>query len=276
MVDIEDLPRTIPEIAGLLFALSLVAAGCATTAPALTPIRDPTQRLDLPGVSVLPPKGANWFLTYVPPKPDVPLVSLVTFVKKPREEPPTRPADARVIYARVTAADLQDPGMQAPPAFETPAAFLDWLKQSAEKRVGEMVTGRQRLIEHDATLDDSLGATCARYRRVTELPGLGSFRESVFILATRGLFCLHPHWPRYLMDIGYTQLHLKGEGPLPLDAEVEPFLRSPVFTSTRPMAQAPMLERWGSYMRLSMVGAGSHYGIFGLTLRFNRSLSSDG
>ena len=260
MAHLGILRRKALEISGLLFAIGLIAAASAATAPAPTPIRDPTQRLDLPGLSVLPPQGANWFRTSVPAKP--PAVFLVTFAKKPREEPPTRPADARVIYARVTAADLHDTRMQAPAAFETRAAFLDWLKQSAQMRAGEMVTGRQRLIEHDATLDGSLEATCARYRRVTELTGLGSFRESVFILATRGLFCLHPHWPRYLIDIGYTQLHLKGEDPLPLDAEVEPFLRIPVFSSTRPMAKAPMLKRRASYMRLSMVGAGSHHGIF--------------
>jgi hypothetical protein len=38
-----------------------------------------------------------------------------------------------------------------------------------------------------------------------------------------------------MIDAGYTQVHLKGEEPMLLDAEVEPFLRSPVFTSARPI-----------------------------------------
>jgi len=139
--------------------------------------------------------------------------------------------------------DLRDPRMQAPAPFETSTAFLDWLKRGAEKGTGGMVTGRQRLIEQDATLDVSFGATCARYRRVTELSGFGRFQESVFILTTRGWFCLHPHWPQYMIDVGYTQLHLKGEEPMLLDVEIEPLLRSPVFTSTRPMAQAPTSDR---------------------------------
>ena len=132
--------------------------------------------------------------------------------------------------------------MQAPATFDTVTAFLHWLRQW-EKHTGEMLTGRQRLIEFDATPNDSLGAKCAQYLRVTELSGWGRFQDSVFILTTRGWFCLHPHWPQYLIDFGYTQLHLKGEEPMLLDVEIEPFLRSPVFTSTRPIAQAPMSDR---------------------------------
>jgi hypothetical protein len=97
-----------------------------------------------------------------------------------------------------------------------------------------MLTDRQRLIQQDATPDNSLGATCAQYRRVTELSGWGQFQESVFILTTQGSFCLHPYWPYYMIDTGNTQLHLKGEEPVSLEAEIEPFLKSPLFTSARP------------------------------------------
>jgi hypothetical protein len=235
LVHIGKLRRTALDISGLLFAIGLIAAASAATAPALTPVRDPTQRLDLPGLSILPPKGQNWFIAPLPPKSDNPAVPLVGFVKRLGEKPPTRAADARLVSARVTVYDLRDSRMQAPAAFETSTAFLDWLKQGAEKSTGGMVTGRQRLIEHEATLDDSFGTTCARYRRVTELSGWGQFQESVFMLTTRGWFCLHPHWPQYMIDAGYTQVHLKGEEPVLLEVEIEPFLRSPLFTATRPM-----------------------------------------
>lgn len=236
------IPKDLKRLAGEPMVIKIAAASAAT-APALTPIGDPTQRLDLPGLSILPPKGENWFIAPLPPKSDNPAVPLVGFVKRLGEKPPTRAADARMVSARVTVYDLRDPRMQAPAAFETATAFLDWLKQGAEKATGGMVTGRQRLIEHDATLDNSFGPTCARYRRVTELSGWGQFRESLFILTTRGWFCLHPHWPQYMIDAGYTQVHLKGEEPVLVDVEIEPFLRSPLFTSTRPMAQAPMSDR---------------------------------
>jgi hypothetical protein len=223
------------EISGLLFTICLITTTSAARAPALTPVHDPTQRLELPGLSILPPKGQNWFIAPLPPKSDNPAVPLVGFVKRFGENPPTRPADARLVSARVTVYDLRDARLQAPTAFETATAFLDWLKQGAEKATGGMVTGRQRLIQHDATLDNSFGATCAQYRRVTELSGWGQFQESVFILTTRGWFCLHPHWPQYMIDGGYIQVHLKGEEPMSLDAEVESFLRSPLFTATRPI-----------------------------------------
>ncbi|MBI2535085.1 MAG: hypothetical protein HYW03_23135 [Deltaproteobacteria bacterium] len=177
MMHFGKLRRAELQISALLLALGLITTASAATAPALTPVRDPTQRLDLPGVSILPPKGENWFIAPLPPKSDNPAVPLVGFVKRLGEKPPTRAADARMVSARVTVYDLRDPRMQAPAAFETATAFLDWLKQGAEKATGGMVTGRQRLIEHDATLDESFGATCARYRRVTELSGWGRFQE---------------------------------------------------------------------------------------------------
>ena len=141
LVRLGKLRRAALQSSGLLLALCLVAA-----APALTPIRDPTQRLGLPGLSILPPKGENWFIAPLPPKSDNPAVPLVGFVKRLGEKPPTRAADARLVSARVSGYDLRDPRMEAPAAFEAATAFLDWLKQGADKGTGGMVTGRQRLI----------------------------------------------------------------------------------------------------------------------------------
>lgn len=236
MTGIGKIRNAARQISGfVIVVLSLIAAATAATAPALELVRDPTRRLELPGLSVLPPKGENWFVTSLPPKSDNPAVPLVGFVKRLYEKPPTRAADARVIAARVIVYDLRDPRMQAPAAFDTATAFVDWLKQGAEKLNGGVLTGRQRLIQQDTTPDNSFGATCAQYRRVTELRGWGNFQDSVFILTTRGWFCLHPHWPNYMIDTGYTQLHLKGEESVTLDAEIEPFLRSPLFTTASPM-----------------------------------------
>jgi hypothetical protein len=228
------LRHVVLQISVFILALGLIAAASAATAPVLTPIPDSTQRLELPGLSVLAPKGENWFIAPLPPKSDNPAVPLVAFVKRLAEKPPTRAADARLVSARVIVFDLRDPRMQAPAAFESATIFVDWLKQGAEKLTGGMVTGRQRLIQQDAFPDNSFGATCARYRRVTELSGWGQFQESIFLLTTRGWFCLHPHWPHYMIDAGHSQLHLKGEEPVPLDAEIEPFLKSPLFTPDRP------------------------------------------
>jgi hypothetical protein len=233
MADNRKLRRAVLQISTPLIAFGLIAAASAATAQDLTPIRDPTQRLELPGLSVLPPKGENWFIRPLPALGN-PAVALVGFVKTLGEKPPTGATDARLISARVIVYDLRDPMMQAPAVFESATAFVDWLKQEAEKLPGRMLTDRQRLIQQDATPDNSFGATCAQYRRVTELIGWGQFQESVFIVTTRGWFCLHPHWPHYMIDAGNTQLHLKGEEPVSLETEIEPFLRSPLFTTARP------------------------------------------
>ncbi len=225
---------------GLILTIwaTVVGAGYAASELDLTPISDPTRRLELPGLSVLPPKGDDWFLASVPQYKDSSAVQLVVFVKKVRDEPVTRPADARLMYARVNVWDLQHPGYEAPTAFQSSAHFVKWVKEGfATRQKGDMVSRRQRLLGAEATADDSFGATCVRYSRSTELIGWAHFTESTFILITRGLYCLHPHWPGYIIDVGYTQQHLEGEEPLPLEAEVEPFLTSPVFNTIRPMAE---------------------------------------
>lgn len=237
MADTKKLRLVVLQISMVLITLGLITAASAGTDADLTPIHDPTQRLELPGLSVLPPKGENWFIRSLPALGN-PAVALVGFVKKLGERPPTGATDARLISARVIVYDLRDPIMQAPAAFESATALADWLKQEAEKLPRGMLTDRQRLIQQDATPDNSFGATCAQYRRVTELSGWGQFQGSVFILNTRGWFCLHPHWPQYMIDAGNTQLHLKGEEPVSLETEIEPFLTSPLFTTARPTPSA--------------------------------------
>ena len=243
--------RTAVKSSGLLFALGLIAAACTTIAPALTPVHDPTQRLDLPGLSILPPQGDNWFRASLPPPPEeLEAVSLITFVKKLPDAPPARPEDARLVLAAVGASDLK--GQR----FDTPAQFLQFIKADFENfgtLTGEMVTRRQRLLGLEVAVDESLGATCVRYRRVTEFTGESMrwrFPDALFTFATRGFVCLHPDRTRPMMiDVRYDQTYLKGQEPLPIDAEVEPFLKSPVFTATWPVAAVPLPSRWDSQMK---------------------------
>ena len=81
-----------------------------------------------------------------------------------------------------------------------------------------------------------------RYHRLTEFTGEAMqwrFREALFNTVSRGFFCLHPDRARSLMiDVRYDQTYLKGQEPLPLDLEVEPFLKGPVFTATWPPVAA--------------------------------------
>ena len=214
----------------LLFSACVIAARCGPTGPDRRPIADPTPRIDVPGVAILPPQGEEWFLASLPVEQEVPGISLIAFAKRLRDAPAERPEDMRLVYAFVMALDLGER------KFDTPAEFLENFKGDLEKSAGEMITRHQRLLGFEATLDESLGAICARYRRSTEYSGGRRFPDSVFSVATRGLYCLHPHWPRYAINVAYTQFYPKGQEPLSLDAEVEAFLKSPVFTATRPIA----------------------------------------
>jgi hypothetical protein len=163
------------------------------------------------------------------PQEGIPEDAVIRFGKKLQDAPPTKSEDERLVYVGVFSMDLGER------RFSTRAEFLEQFK-GGWPHTGEMITGRQRLIGFEATLDDSLGATCVRYRRLTELTGTPRFPHALFTLATRGLFCLHAHWPRYAINMIYSQLHPKGQSPLPLDVEVEVSLKSLVFTSTRPVA----------------------------------------
>ena len=197
------------------------------------PILDRTRRIEIPGVTVLPPQSDNWFLFAVSAKEAVPATALIRLVQRLQDAQPVKPQDARLVLANVI---VQDSGEARAPA---PAEFLEGFKrefvQDGKIRLGEMITPRQRLMGFDAALDDSLGATCVRYNRVTEITGqFPAFPSLVAISSTRGLFCSHPHWPQYNINVTFQQIYAKGQEPLARDAESDGFLKGVVFTPAQP------------------------------------------
>ena len=197
----------------------------------LRPILDRSERIGIPGVSVLPPQGEDWFL-FPESGPDD---SLIRFVQRVGLVPPVRAEDARQVLAGVA---VQDSGNAAP---RTPAQFLadfngEYFKDG-KMRVREMLTSRQRLVRLEAGLDDAMGATCVRYNRLTEIVGqFPQFPDLVALTSTRGLLCSHPSWPQYEIDVTYQQIYAKGQPALPRDAESDAFLGSVRFTADRPTA----------------------------------------
>lgn len=217
-------------LAAIAAAATCVAvAGCAASGSALRPVTDRSERVEIPGVSVLPPPGPTWFLFPVPPADGAPAGATIRFVKQLRDTPPARPEDDRLVYAAVFTVDLGR-------TFPTPAAFVAHFEKEFEGGPGAMITGRQRLVAFDAALDESLRATCVRYRRVTEMTGLPRFPAATYMLATRGFYCAHPRWPQYAVNVFASQMYLNGSDPLPIDGEIAAFLASPVFNAARPVA----------------------------------------
>ncbi len=54
--------------------------------------------------------------------------------------------------------------------------------------------------------------------------------DSVFILTGQVYYCLHPDSTKGYVVLKYSQRFLRGENPLPIESEVEPFLKSLSFT----------------------------------------------
>ena len=234
-------------VAMLMFFCVGVVSGFALGGQDFQPISDRSRRIEIPGLSVNPPQGEDWFLFPVSPQEASPADAMIRFVRRLQEAPPARPEDARAVHAAVI---VMDSGEMSPP---TPSEFLQAFTEGEPKRVGQMITRRQRLIEFPAALDNSLGATCIRYSRVTEITGqFPLFPDLVAISSTRGLFCSHPHWPQYNIDLTYDQMYPKGEKPLSLDAEADMFLESVVFTPARPVAVVGPKELFSSHMQAGL------------------------
>ncbi len=232
------------RIAMIIFFCVAVVPAFAVRGQDLQSIADRSQRIEIPGVSVSAPQGDDWFLFPVSPRERTPGNSLIRFVHRRQDVPLARPEDARQVFAGVLVTDSGEAKAR------TPAEFLQAFSGDFKSSVGEMITGRQRLTGFDAVLDDSLEATCVRYSRLTEITGqFPEFPDLVAIGSTRGLYCAHPHWPQYHIDLTYQQLYAKGQAPLARDTESDGFLKSIVFTPVRPVAAPGPRALYVSHMQ---------------------------
>lgn len=204
------------------------AMGVAAPDPSyvLAPITNPDQRLEFPGMSLLPPRGENWFVATVPAEfRSATATNLIWFAKKlgTRDGQPT---PQQTILASALIYDLHDK------RFETSEAFVEFMRQSM---VGEAQEGaRFRILKSDISLDRTLGTKCVKYNISCEETRNPRYPGSVLILSLQGFRCLDPHWPRFAIDVGYSQRAPQGEQYVSVEAEVRPFLNSLVFTKERP------------------------------------------
>lgn len=185
----------------------------------------------LPGLSILPP-GRDWSVLPLSPQENIPPASLIRFSRKLEGAPTAGRWRSRMVFGVVVVLALGEL------TFNTPTEFLEFFagKGDGKIRSGQMATQRQRYVEFEAALDDSLKATCVKYHRLTEVAATQGFPDSVAMNSTYGFYCLHPHWPQYAVDLTYSQLYAKGQEPLTLGTEREQFLKSLVFDMARPTA----------------------------------------
>jgi hypothetical protein len=219
-------------IAAIIFLCVEIVPRFGMAGQDLEPIPDRNKRIEIPGVSILPPQGERWFLFPVSKQERVSVDGLIRFVQRLRDAPPAKPDDARSVVASVV---VTDSGEARP---QTAAEFLQaFTGGDPRSLIGQMMTARQRLVGFEAALDKSFSATCVKYSRLTEITGqFPAFPNLVAILSTHGLYCSHPHWPQYHIDVTYQQIYPKDQSPLARDTDSDAFLKGVVFTSVRPSA----------------------------------------
>jgi hypothetical protein len=215
---------TIPRTGLLFLLLGVIASGCAI-GPTLTPITDPTQRLQFQGFSILPPKGENWFIAELPYPTDPNWAVPVTFGKKLREKA-QRPGEYHPIYVHVQTGSLGDV------RFESRSELLQQLARQIEMEL-TTPTPRRRAPQVRVFLDKWLGFDCIRFESRAEDPMVPELPGFVFTFTRQGFIFLHPDAATFIVWLEYGQKYLKGQQPFALEAEVEPFLKSLEFAPLR-------------------------------------------
>lgn len=228
----------------LLLVTGVITVGCGAgdrrfiplTDPAfLTPVATPKQRYELQGFSFLPPAGENWFFVS-PSHPSDPgellphLTQALFFIKKLRESPPARPEDYQTINASlITTTRFGELSFE-------PAEYLrNKARELEEQYTEETRTGQFRPVKFKASTDNSLGIDCVRYDKVVEDHRVQRFPGTVFIMADHGFLCPHPDFPRFIVNLSYSQRYMRGNQPLAVEKEVTPFFKSLTFTPVRPL-----------------------------------------
>ena len=237
----------------LALIIVLIAAGCASrpVTPVMidcnrlgmTPVTNADQRLDFHGFSILPPKGEHWCIF----NRDSHLIAFGKnlFGGKLWRKPP-RPAERAHSFVAVAAAvEVKDAKVES---FAELQAFVErWLRRGGVmRRVGSKwvldstpLNPRFTLVESKVVIDRSLGADCVRTDVVIEERDNPRVPQFVLVLKEpHNFLCLHPYSMGLLIFISYSERYVRGAEPRPLLAdalkhEVEPFLRSVVFTQVR-------------------------------------------
>src|SRR5947208_16765996 len=108
-----------PRRIALLFLLCVgVAPAFGIPVQDLQRIQNRSRPVEIPGLSVMPPQGEDWFLFPVSKQEGIPATSLIRFVQRLSNTPARKPEEARSVIASVV---VQDSGKEDP---GTPAEFL--------------------------------------------------------------------------------------------------------------------------------------------------------
>ncbi len=221
----------------LFLSVCTIVAGCNATEADLTPISDPTKRLEFKGFSILPPRAKGWnrwiWMEQQQPKvlSNVPvraLFSVRAYFIKWLSEKSTSPSDLHRLTAVVRTFKVDDLKVDDSVSF---------LKGMANEFSGETF------------LDKCFGQDCFRYQSTIEHQN-PKFPNSVFLISKHGLVVSHPTSSTLFIMMEYRQYYAQGVRPLSAEAleiEVEPFQDSLKFISIPLISQAPASDRWSAH-----------------------------
>ena len=215
-----DFPRAYKNLAAALRRLGRKkeADSCMQRAEEgnLTRVKDAGRRHELPGFSVLPPKGKKWSAQREG--------NSFVFVKD------TGTNGRRSVLAFATSRCLE-------PKLAT--LSLEQILAAMERSAGQQSEndGRYKPLDHSVSrvpYDDAKGGTCIKKEFTSEDHGVPNAPGKVFILTGADYYCLHPASGNPLLaQVSYSQRYPIGKKPLPIESEIEPFLGSIHFTPVR-------------------------------------------
>jgi len=225
----------------LLIVAWSVAAACVVPRGSVSwpesgaPAPDPTRRLELQGFSIMPPGGGERW-----PIPGAAVVHAdrASFPPTPPLTVPLESVAAGQLFFSKRA-DLKDASHTIVAGVVTldgkGAGNATDLQKQVAAEVAMPIGTRYRLVRSDVSVDVSLGPNCVRYETAKEDQDVPGFPGIVFLTTARAHRCLHPQWPRYAIEVVYTERRRQGQEPVAVDAEVETFLGSLRFTPDRPV-----------------------------------------
>jgi len=192
-----------------LVVLTLVASSLAQN---LTPVADPNKRVEFHGFSVLPPSGKNWFVVDPPTLPKgYTSAETVQFTKVPGK-----------MHSVYVMAMLVNPA--------APQTLEDLRFQVLEDSKGEP---RFKPVKTEAYLAKCFGYDCVRFDLLFQDHAPADFPGTVLMLSRRGFIVPHPYASGFEVWVESSERFKPLTSRYPLDAELEPFLKSLQFTPIR-------------------------------------------
>jgi hypothetical protein len=207
----------------------------AEKGPDRVPVTSRMERVQLDGFSVLPPWGSHWFIRTKGSQ------SVVFEKDTPAGPDHTVIASAESYQGAFgSAKEVRNVLKGASEGLPT-AEPLEQLRETLLRE--SQSDGRHKSLEMQVSLDSSREQPCVTADFRCEDHGVPYKPGSVFLLTGSDLYCLDPSSSSFVAKVSFSQRHLKGEGPLPIRAELRPFLSSLAFASLPSMSRTSESSR---------------------------------